>query len=180
MLVFSSVYQLPFGKGKTFLSNPNWLVQTAAGNWNLGTIISHNSGQPFNALIGTDLANTGGPNQRPDRVPGANVYTGLKSNLNGKQWLNTSALPLPATYTYGNEGRDDLVGPGYTDVDLSAYKDFPIKEKFTMQFRGEFFNLFNHTNYSLPNTTVQSSTFGLITTAAGQGRQVQFALKAIF
>jgi Carboxypeptidase regulatory-like domain/TonB dependent receptor len=180
MLVFSSVYQLPFGKGKTFLSNPNWFVQMAAGNWNLGSIIAHNSGQPFNALVGTDLANTGGPNQRPDRVKGANLYTGLKSSGSSKSWLNTAALPLPATYTYGNEGRNDLVGPGYTNVDISAYKDFPIHENFTAQFRGEFFNLLNHSNYALPNTTVQSGTFGLITSAAGQGRQVQFALKILF
>ena len=59
MIVFSSVYQLPVGRGKTFLSSPNAFVQTALGNWNLGSIISHTSGQPFNAILGADVANTG-------------------------------------------------------------------------------------------------------------------------
>ena len=180
MIIFSSVYQLPIGRGKTFLSSPNAFVQTALGNWNLGSIISHTSGQPFNAILGADVANTGAPDQRPNKIPNVNPYENLVSVSSGKQWLNPAALVTPTTYTYGDESRDDLVGPGYTDVDISAYKNFPIHENFSVQFRSEFFNLFNHSNYALPNTNVETGTFGLITSAFGQGRQIQFAVKVIF
>jgi Carboxypeptidase regulatory-like domain/TonB dependent receptor len=180
MFVFSSVYQLPVGRGKTFLSSPNSLVQAAVGNWNLGSIISHNSGQPFNAILGADVANTGSPDQRANKVPGVNVYENLTSISSGKQWLNPAALQTPPTYTYGNEGRDDLVGPAYTNVDISAYKNFPFLESRAVQFRAEFFNLFNHSNYAVPNTSVESSTFGLITSAFAQGREIQFAVKVTF
>ncbi len=180
MFVFSSVYQLPFGRGKQFMSTPSSVVQMLVGDWNLGSIISHVSGQPFNALVGSDLANTGSPDQRPNKISGTTEYAGLKSVGSAKQWLNPSAFVLPDAYTYGYETRNDLVGPGYTDVDISAYKNFTIKENLQAQFRAEFFNLFNHSNYSLPNTSVDNGNFGLITTAAGQGRQIQFAAKITF
>jgi hypothetical protein len=82
-------------------------------------------------------------------------------------------------YTWGNESRNDLVGPPFKQVDLSVFKDIPIKERLKLQFRSEFFNLFNHSNYSTPTNTVTSSSFGLITSAAG-GRDIQFALKVMF
>jgi hypothetical protein len=180
MIVFSSVYQIPIGSGKTFLSSPNAFVQAALGNWNLGSIISHTSGQPFNAILGADVANTGAPDQRANRLYSMNAYENLLPVSSGKQWLNPAALVTPAVYTYGNESRDDLVGPGYTDVDISAYKNFPFLESRSVQFRAEFFNLFNHSNYALPNTNVETGTFGLITSAFGQGREIQFAAKVIF
>jgi hypothetical protein len=180
MIVFSSVYQLPIGRGKAFLSSPNAFAQAALGNWNLGSIISHVSGQPFNAILGADVANTGAPDQRANRIYNMSAYEGLVPVSSGKQWLNPAALVTPTAYTYGNESRDDLVGPGYTDVDISTYKNFPFLESRSVQFRAEFFNLFNHTNYALPNATVESGTFGLITSAFGQGREIQFAVKVIF
>jgi hypothetical protein len=180
MIVFSSVYQIPVGRGKAFLTSPNAFVQAALGNWNLGSIISHTSGQPFNAILGADVANTGAPDQRANRLYNVSAYENLTPVSSGKQWLNPAALVTPAAYTYGNESRDDLVGPGYTDVDISAYKNFPFLESRSLQFRAEFFNLFNHTNYALPNTNVETGTFGLITSAFGQGREIQFAAKVIF
>ena len=123
------------------MSSPGSITQLVVGNWNLGGIVSHTSGQPFNALVGSDLANTGSPDQRPIKVAGVNEYAGLTSNGAGKQWLNPTAFVQPAAYTYGYETRDDLVGPGYTDVDLSAFKNFPFLESRSVQFRAEFFNL---------------------------------------
>jgi hypothetical protein len=130
--------------------------------------------------VGSDLANTGSPNQRPSKVAGVNEYAGLTSAGAGKQWVNQAAFVQPPAYTYGFETRDDLVGPGFTDVDLSAFKNFPFLESRAVQFRAEFFNLFNHSNYSLPNFNVNQGSFGLITTAAGQGREIQFAAKVTF
>ncbi len=92
---------------------------------------------------------------------------------------------LPTPGTYGNIGRGTLTGPGLADVDFSLFKDTAISEKATVQFRAEFFNLLNHSNFGPPNATVFSGTSispsaGLITTTATFPRQIQLGLKLIF
>ena len=72
------------------------------------------------------------------------------------------------------------MGPQYKNVDFNVFKNIAIKEPLTMQFRSEFFNIFNHTNYGTPGNNVQSSSLGVITGAVGSGRQIQFALKLLF
>jgi hypothetical protein len=179
MFVLSGVYQLPVGRGKAFLGNSNRIVETIAGDWSLGSIITLNSGAPFNVLAGGDVANTGGPNQRAERT-GANPYGGQGFHQTYSDWLNKSAFAVPTAFTFGNERRNDLVGPSYRNVDFNAAKDFPLFERLNLQFRAELFNIFNHTNYSNPDNGVQDGTFGQILTAAGPGREVQFALKLVF
>ena len=92
------------------------------------------------------------------------------------EWFNTSAFKAPTVYTFGNSGKNILRGPRQTGFDFAAYKEFPFTEYARLQLRFEFFNAFNHTRFGLPNANVQSSAFGLITTA-GMPRDVQFALK---
>ena len=179
MFVFSGLYQLPFGRGKSFLSSPNGFVQAVAGNWSLGTIITLNSGAPFNVLAGGDVANTGGPNQRAERT-GASPYSATGFHQSSSDWLNKAAFAVPATFTFGNERRNDLVGPTFKNVDFNASKSFPLYEDLNLQFRAEFFNFFNHTNYNNPDNGVQDGAFGQILSAAGPGREVQFALKLVF
>ena len=94
-----------------------------------------------------------------------------------------SFVPTPGTY--GNIGRGTLTGPGLANVDLSLFKNTAVSEKTTMQFRAEFFNVFNRSNFGPPNTTVFSSgaispSAGLITTTATSPRQIQLGLKLIF
>jgi hypothetical protein len=179
MFVFSGLYQLPFGRGKSFLSSPNGFVQAVAGNWSLGTIITLNSGAPFNVLAGGDVANTGGPNQRAERT-GASPYSATGFHQNSSDWLNKAAFAVPTSFTFGNERRNDLVGPTFKNVDFHASKSFPLYEDLNLQFRAEFFNFFNHTNYNNPDNGVQDGAFGQILSAAGPGREVQFALKLVF
>ena len=179
MFVFSSVYQLPFGRGKAFLSNSHSIVQKVAGDWSLGSIITLNSGAPFNALAGGDIANTGGPSQRAQRT-GASPYSSSGFHQTASGWLNKAAFAVPASFTFGNESRNDLVGPTFKNVDFNASKNFPLIESMNLQFRAELFNLFNHTNFSNPDNGVQDGQFGQILSAAGPGREVQFALKLVF
>ena len=179
LFVLSGVYQLPFGRGKTFLSSPNRVVEAVAGNWSLGTIITLDSGAPFNVLAGGDVANTGGPNQRAQRT-GVSPYSGNGFHQTSSDWLNKAAFAVPASFTFGNESRNDLVGPVFKNVDFNASKNFPLFEDVNLQFRAEFFNFFNNTNFSNPDNGVQDGTFGQILTAAGPGREVQFALKVVF
>ena len=178
MFVFSGVYALPVGSGKAFLSNPSRFVQTLAGNWNISSVVSLISGAPFNAAAGGDIANVGGGTQRAQRVGNPYVSGGLQQSP--KQWLNKASFASPAAYTFGNENRNDLQGPQHKNVDFNTFKDFHVTERATVQFRAEFFNIFNHTLYSNPGTNVQSSSFGQITGASGTGREIQFAVKMLF
>jgi hypothetical protein len=144
------------------------------------------SGSPWNAIIGFDQSGSAVANQRPNVVmPYGQIVTG---NIN--QWANPSAFTLPAPGTLGNMQRDTLAGPGTVNVDWSVIKETQIKEQVHLQFRAEFFNLFNHANFALPNANVfaqaanggatPNPTFGRVTATTTTSRQIQFALKLLF
>ena len=177
MFSLSGVYALPVGRNKRFLSSANRFVQGIAGNWNVGSIITLDSGHVFNAMAGGDIANVGGGAQRAEQI--GNPYGGVGFHQSQNEWINPASFAVPAPYTFGNESRNNLVGPAYKDVDFNAYKDLPLTERATLQLRGEFFNLFNHTNYGLPVNNVQSPAFGKIF-GANPAREIQFAVKVLF
>jgi len=175
MFSFASSYALPFGRGKSFLASANPIVNNVLGGWNIGGIVTADSGLPFSAMAGGDVANTGGGPQRAEKIedaPGSAPQT-------RQQWLNPQEFTVPAPYTFGNERRNDLIGPGYLNVDFNARKDFVI-ERLTTQFKAEFFNLFNRTQLGQPNNNVQSSSFGSITSTTAPAREIQFGLKMLF
>lgn len=176
LFVFSTVYQLPFGKGKAYLSNTNGFARAVLGNWNIAGILTLDSGQPFDIVAGGDIANVGGGSQRA-QVVGDPTSGFTQSRL---EWFNTAAFALPAIYTFGNEGRNNLTGPPEKNLDFSAYKDFPFADRMNVQFRAEFFNVFNHTNFGLPDNNVQDAAFGTINGTATAPREIQFALKLSF
>jgi hypothetical protein len=175
MLSFAASYALPVGHGKTFLANPNPLLNTVIGGWNLGGIFSADSGLPFSAMAGGDVANTGGGPQRAER----NLAASGSAAKTRQQWLNPQQFTVPTAYTFGNERRNDLIGPGYLNTDFNVRKDFTV-ERFTAQFKAEFFNLFNRTQLGSPNNNVQSSAFGSITSTSAPAREIQFGLKLLF
>jgi hypothetical protein len=180
MFVLSGIYQLPFGKGQHFLNTANAFTDAALGGWSVGSIISLYSGQPFDVLASGDVANTGWGNQRAQRTS-ANPYKPSGGGGNGlRQWLNPDSFAQPAPFTRGNESRNDLHAPSFTNVDFNASKTFPLFESSKLIFRAEMFNIFNHTNYSTPSNTVTASGFGQILGTNGFGRLVQFALKIQF
>ncbi len=173
--VFSSVYDLPFGPGKQWLDNG--VLGQLIGGWTLATVTTLQSGAPFTVITQTNNTNTfSAGNQRANVVGDPNQ---LPNGRSVAAWFNTSAFAQPAAYTFGNEGRDALRGPGLINVDLSILRNFQIRERFTFQLRGEFLNAINHTNLSQPNATFGSSAFGTIT-AAGPARQIQLGAKLQF
>jgi hypothetical protein len=140
----------------------------------------HCGGRSADESPAGDVANPGSPSQRAQRNS-ANPYAFSGGGRQGnKGWLNPAAFAIPKSLTFGNEGRNDLVGPTYKNVDFNASKDFPLFERSTLQFRSEFFNLFNHTNYSNPDNGVQDGSFGQILSTTAPGRQIQFAVKVLF
>jgi hypothetical protein len=134
------------------------------------------SGAPFTVNIPSDNANIGaGPAQRPDLLRNPNIQ-----NQRPEQWFDTSAFVMPRPFSFGNAGRNIVIGDGLTNIDLSAVKQFKIRDRFTLQGRAEFFNAFNNTNFAdAPGRIAFTPSFGRYF-AAENPRQVQLALKLLF
>jgi hypothetical protein len=172
----STVYQLPFGHGRQLLSNANRLVDGIAGGWQISSILTLQGGMPFSISMATATDNTG-TFQRPNRVCDGNLPSGQQSI---KEWYNLACFVAPPIYTFGNTGRNVLIGPALETWDLGTDKDFRITERVGLQFRAEFFNALNHPNFGLPNASSGSTSAGTITTVITNARQVQFALRLHF
>jgi hypothetical protein len=168
----SSRYELPLGRGKL------------RDGWQLNGIATLLSGFPFTPVIGANRSGDG-DTRNPDRPSLNPSFTGPVVLGQAGQWFNPNAFILPAAGTYGNLGRGVFNGPGLADLDLSLFKNTPVSDKATLQFRAEVFNVLNHANLGTPNATVFSSgtinaSAGLITTLATAPRQIQFGLKLVF
>jgi outer membrane receptor protein involved in Fe transport len=172
----STVYLIPIGHGRQFLGNANRIVDGVAGGWQLTSIVTLESGAPFSVSLASATANTG-TFTRPNRICNGNLPSGQQTI---KEWYNISCFVTPPLYTFGNTGRNVLIGPGIETWDLGADKDFRITERFGLQFRAEFFNTLNHPNFGLPNSSIGSTAAGTITGVLTNARQVQFALRLHF
>jgi hypothetical protein len=115
-----------------------------------------------------------GANDRPNLVGNPEL-----SNPTPGRWFNTAAFAFPAPGRFGNAGRNIVDGPGYQNVNASLVKNTRITERVNLQFRTEFFNLFNHPNFNLPDSFLGSPTFGVISSARDP-RHIQFGLKLLF
>ena len=180
----SGSYALPFGRGKRFLANASGFAEKLAGGWQLNGISTLLSGFPFTPQIGANHSGDG-DTRNPDRPSLNPAFTGPIVLGNPGQWFNPNAFLLPAVGTYGNLGRSVFFGPALADADVSVTKMTAIREGVSLQFRAEFFNLLNRSNFGTPNATVFSGTSispsaGLITTQATTPRQIQFGLKLMF
>lgn len=173
-IVFSGTYELPVGTGKRYISS-NGIAGAVLGNWQLNTIVSLQSGFPFFVSASGDACNCGAGSQTATQV--GDPWSGFtQSRL---QWFNTAAFVQPITGTLGTSGRNTLSGPWQDTVSLSLFKIVRIRENMKLQIRGEFFNLLNRVNFGLPGGTVNTPTYGVIS-SAGDARVVQIALRLAF
>src|SRR6185436_1484476 len=174
-------YLLPFGKGQRFLDKSGWATTLLSG-WETNGIVTLQSGRPFTVALLSEIDNSGtgrsilgfGANDRPNLVGNPEL-----SSRTPEQWFNTAAFAFPAPGTFGNAGRNILDGPGYQNVNASLVKNTHLTEQVNLQFRAEFFNLFNHPNFNLPDNFLGSPTFGVISSAR-EPRHIQFGLKLLF
>jgi hypothetical protein len=169
----SAIYDVPFGRGRKFLGNANAFENALAGGWQVTSIVTVQSGAPFSVSLATPTANTG-TFTRPNRVCDGNLPSSQQSIT---EWYNVSCFVAPPIYTFGNAGRNILIGPGLTTWDFGGDKDFRLTERFGLQFRSEFFNVLNHANFGLPNGSIGSTSAGTVTTVITNARQIQFALR---
>lgn len=174
-LVVSPVYELPFGKGKKYLTS-GWGSQLAGG-WQLAGILQWQTGRPFTVYYGTDNSNTGENADRPNLLSNPNSHAPHSVN----KWFNTGAFSPAAAGSFGNESRNAVNGPGYGTLDLAVARSFPVTHSTSVKFRAESFNLTNHPNFYNPNPSSYygTSSFGKISTAYQQ-RQLQFSAKFVF
>jgi hypothetical protein len=163
---FSGVFTSPrFG---------NAVLNKVLGNWELSTIFRRKTGLWFSPGSGKDSSLSGVGADRPDVIGDTHL---AKPSIN--EWFNTAAFAQNAPGTFGNAGRNSLVGPASTTFDSALMRRFPMTERVNVTFRFEAFNLLNHASFGNPSGTLNSSTFGRILGAADP-RILQFALKLAF
>jgi hypothetical protein len=184
--VTSLVYQIPVGKGHSLGSDWNPVFNNIFRGWQVGAINIANTGTPLDVSYTPTAANDvtgripdyrGVAIQRPNRIGNPAGATGA-DRLN--QYYNPAAFAVPsASAPFGNIGRNSFRGPGFWQTDFSLNKNFQISEGKAVQFRSEFFNVFNHTNFGTPDSNISDAAFGTIRSTLPP-RQIQFALKVIF
>jgi hypothetical protein len=164
--VISALYELPF--------RGNWFLE----GWQVAAVVQAQSGNPVNVVTSDSMVNGVANTLRPDVTGPIRIIGDVD------RWFDTSVF-RPAT-SFGNLGRNVVIGPGFFNTDFSIIKNARFGERTRTQFRAEFFDLYNHANFGQPGNVVGTPTFGRITNTrfptgeSGSSRQVQFALKVIF
>jgi len=196
-LIISYVLDLPFGHGKRFLSGMSGVGDKVVGGWGIDGITSFQRGFPLKiswAGNATALENAGLgiSNIRPNVVPDCGKSSG---GGHVAQWFNVNCFAAPPAWGYGNEARVDstLRAPGINNFDFAIFKRMMFSERYGLEFRTEFFNLFNHPQFGVPGTNFAPATdpvtgavnnaangFGTITSTVNNPRLIQFALRFRF
>jgi hypothetical protein len=181
--VASATYELPRWSSLTGVSDK------LVNGWEITGILTTRTGFPFSVFLGFDRANDGSADdvaQRPDLVTGRTADSAVTGDPN--RFVDPTAFQVPPEGFYGNAGRNILEGPSLNTFDLGIFKNTSVGENLNVQFRAEFFNLFNHANFALPdNLTVFTSgqgdvpaNFGRINRTVTTSRQIQFGVKLLF
>lgn len=187
----NTVYQLPFGPGRSYLNQPGILSSIARG-WELSSVALARTGFPVNVLVNRSSSTVPDGNstdQRPDLVPNVSLTPPAGKRIG--EWINPAAFAVPAAGTFGNAPRNIARGPGAWQIDLGVARSISFSERARLEFRSEFFNVFNHPQYGLPQGTFGVPGFGSITqtvntttpvspVGSGTPREIQFALRIAF
>lgn len=173
--VMSSVYDLPAGKGRRWLTSG--VPAAILGGWSLGLIGALQQGSPVGLVTQTNTTNafTPGP-QRVNVLRDPSLPSGRRSAID---WFDTAAVAAPAPYTFGNAGRALLTGPGILDFSGSLLKNIHWRERYNVQFRAEALNFMNHANFNAPGNALGAAVFGVIS-GAKDPRIMQLGLRLEF
>jgi hypothetical protein len=168
VFVFSYIYPLPFWR-----TGGEW-YKRALGNWQLSGVTTMQTGTPLNLSINPDQAGIGQTGQRPNVIGDWKQGGGQRL-----QWFNTGAFALPAAGTFGNLGRNVVIGPGQNIWDVSLQKYFNVTESLRFQFRAEMYNMPNHISWWGVGTALGNANFGQITSGTDP-RTLQLGLRMTF
>jgi hypothetical protein len=195
-LVISYVLDLPFGHGRAYASNLTGIANKMVSGWGIDGVTTFQRGFPLKITnansTSLEAANLGVANVRPDVVSGCSKSSGgghVSSNVaaNPEPWFNTACFAAAPEWGFGSESRVDstLRAPGINNFDFAVFKRTSVTERLGVEFRTEFFNLFNHPYFAPPATSFGAPGFGVITSTVAAGvaspeRLIQFALKVVF
>jgi hypothetical protein len=174
-LTWSSIFDLPFGKGRLLDSNAGGVLNTIIGGWQVAGILTDHTGLPFTPVLSSDVANIGVSGQWPNLIGNPSV-----AHRTALQWFNPAAFGTPTQYTFGNSRRNVLRAQGLVDFDATLKKNFSLTKDKDIEFRFESFNLFNHPTFAAPNATIGSSSAGIVTSTLNNNRICEAALKIFF
>ncbi len=155
-------------------------------NWSINGMFVIQSGTPLSVTNQTSGQGLGGADSSPTAslysnvVAGANLVNPGSNDKKVNNYINKAAFSKAPTGTVGDSGRNIVRGPGQGNLDFSIFRGFPMKERANLEFRTEFFNITNHPNFGNPNTSMDSASFGQISTTLTNARIIQFALKMMF
>ncbi len=152
-----------------------WVI----GGWQANGILIIESGSPFTVVSGQDRALTATGTQRPDLTGDPKLDTGRSRDAQMAQYFDPSFFVLPALGSYGNSGRNSMIGPGDYNLDFALFKRFPIRESWQLQYRLEMFNALNHANLGNPRRNITAARPGQIDSTSGP-RIMQMGLRMTF
>jgi len=178
-LTASFVYEFPVGKRKRFAVQ-NSILDAVIGGWSLGMIVELRSGSPYSVYEQTNRLNAFSPGQRSNLVADPDLPTDRPRAQLVQQWFNTAAFVFPGNGVLGNASKSPGTGPGFANFDTSLLKDFHLTEKRYVQFRSQFYNLFNRPNFANPNGSRGNAAFGQISSVVNGGRFIQLSLRFLF
>jgi hypothetical protein len=178
-LVVSYVYDLPIGKGQKFLGNASGIADKMTSGWGINGISTFQKGFPLTLNTSSNNTDSFGGGSRPNYVAGCNIAEPGTSQSRLTQWFNTSCFTAPPAATFGNLGRTISTWrqPGISNYDFSIFKNTKITERVGLQFRTEFFNVFNRVQFGPPGETLGNAQFGVIGAQVNTPRLIQFALR---
>ena len=184
LAVVNAIYDLPFGRNKASGIHP--FLNRLTGGWQVSGIETLQTGLPFTPQMSFNPANDG-DSRNPIRPSWNPAFTGRLVLGGPNRYFDPNAFVAPPNGTYGNVGRNTLQGSGLAELDLAIAKKLSLSERFSAQFRADFFNVLNHTNFNTPNTIVFTSatggpspTAGVITATSTSSRQIQLGLKLLW
>jgi hypothetical protein len=166
----SFMYELPFGPNKRLLHNG--VAALITGGWQLGSILSIQSGTPLQLTASASQLNAPGNTQVPLQVK---PFKKLKGIGTQHDWFDPTSFVQPVGTQLGNVAKSAFSGPGIVTLDASASRTFPIHESLAFQFRMDAYNAMNHPTFSNPDTSLTDPSFGQVTSVAGPARTLQFA-----
>ncbi len=184
----SSVYELPFGPGRSLVREKG-LLSAVLGGWELTGVAGGRTGLPVNITVdrsATVMPDGNSANQRPNLLPGVPLTPAAGSTP--LQWINPAAFSVPAPKTWGNLGRNAFLGPALWQIDTALRRRIALRERVALELRGECFNLLNRAQYGNPSSDISApSSFGRITTVVNTGptgsgtpRQFEIAARLVF
>ncbi len=181
-LVVSYVLDLPFGKGKALLSGVSGAADKLVSGWGINGVTTFQSGTPIPVVTAVNLTNSFGGGSRPNSVGrSAKLEGSAQSRLTG--WFDKTAFTAPPAFTFGNLARNlpDVRSHGINNFDFAVFKNTPLgHERVGLQFRTEFFNIFNRVQFNSPGRSLGTADFGVVGGQYNNPRLVQFALRLLF